>query len=58
MVKNLLTIMYVQGYDVENDEQKNAFYVFLVPESREELQEVQSLLQEISKDPGNITSDN
>jgi hypothetical protein len=43
--------MHVQGY--ANDEQKNYFYAFLVPEGREQLQEVQSLLQEISKDPGN-----
>ena len=31
---------------------KNDFYAFLVPDGREQLQEVQSLLQEISKDPG------
>jgi len=43
--------MHVQGY--ANDEQKNYFYAFLVPEGREQLQEVQALLQEISKDPGN-----
>ncbi len=43
--------MHVQGYAIY--EQKNDFSAFLVPEGREQLQEVQSLLQEISKDPGN-----
>ncbi len=54
--KSINYIMQVQGY--ANYEQKNDFYAFLVPEGREQLQEVQSLLQEISKDPGKIRSDN